>query len=159
MTKTEKNKERILEALKASRGLVTLACEATNLSRSQFYKWLQEDPDFSESVEEVRHGTVDHVTSKLFERIDGVTMRKQTKGGEIIYDIPPDTKAITFYLQTIGKDHGFTTRNELTGKDGAALVGWQDAIKAFISFREQGGLFPEEIEEDAKDTGDDKEAN
>ena len=41
--RTKINKERLLKALESSLGVITTALKSTDLSRTNFYKWLKED--------------------------------------------------------------------------------------------------------------------
>ena len=51
--RTKINKERLLKALESSLGVITTALKATDLSRTNFYKWLKEDEEFAAKVEEI----------------------------------------------------------------------------------------------------------
>ena len=51
--RTKINKERLLKALESSLGVITTALKATDLSRTNFYKWLKEDEEFKAQVEEI----------------------------------------------------------------------------------------------------------
>ncbi|MDQ3099630.1 MAG: phBC6A51 family helix-turn-helix protein [bacterium] len=44
--KTDKNKEQLLERLKKT-PIIQVACEKTGISRATFYRWKQEDHDFT----------------------------------------------------------------------------------------------------------------
>jgi ACT domain-containing protein len=50
--RTKINKERLLKALESSLGVITTALKATDLSRTNFYKWLKEDEEFKAQVED-----------------------------------------------------------------------------------------------------------
>lgn len=118
-------KEALLAALEESKGIVTDAIKKTNLiGRSTYYVWLNEDPEFKRRVEEIQDVALDFVEGKLFEKINGVQVRKGTDsdtGEDIVYDLPPSDVAITFYLKTKGKRRGYVERQELVGADGANL--------------------------------------
>tara|TARA_B110000967_G_C18576101_1_gene407333 strand:- start:306 stop:653 length:348 start_codon:yes stop_codon:yes gene_type:complete len=62
-------KDRMIKALEGSLGIVTTALKATDLSRTNYYKWLLEDPEFKTRVEEVNHIAKDFVLSKYYECI------------------------------------------------------------------------------------------
>ena len=45
--RTTRAKEQVIEALKKTLGVVTHALGTLNLSRTNYYKWLKEDPEFA----------------------------------------------------------------------------------------------------------------
>ena len=65
--RTKINKERLLKALESSLGVITTALKATDLSRTNFYKWLQEDEEFAKAVSEVQNIENDFIKSKYYE--------------------------------------------------------------------------------------------
>tara|TARA_R100001594_G_scaffold17746_2_gene35890 strand:+ start:4737 stop:5075 length:339 start_codon:yes stop_codon:yes gene_type:complete len=65
--RTQINKKRMLEALEKSLGVVTTALKACDLSRTNYYKWLKEDEEFSKSVNEIENISKDFVKSKYYE--------------------------------------------------------------------------------------------
>ena len=67
--RTKINKERLLKALESSLGVVTTALKATDLSRTNYYKWLKEDEDFAQKVKDVDLIAKDFVKSKFYECI------------------------------------------------------------------------------------------
>ena len=103
-TKTDAHKKAMLEALKSSLGNVTHACKEAGISRSQFYKWINEDPAFAASCEEVKDVALDFAESALL---------KQIKEGNVT--------AIIFYLKTQGKQRGYVERMEATGENGKSI--------------------------------------
>ena len=48
--RTQINKKRMLKALESSLGVITTALKVTELSRTNFYKWLKEDEEFAKEV-------------------------------------------------------------------------------------------------------------
>lgn len=110
----KKNKVVLLEALKLSLGNVSEACRKTNLSRSAFYEYCNSDTDFKQAVEDIEESNIDLVESKLFERINGVSIGKTNKDGELnIYELPPDNTSIIFYLKCKAKKRGYIDRQEV----------------------------------------------
>jgi len=91
----------MLKALEKSLGVVTVACRKSDLPRSTFYKWLNEDEDFALAVKEIENIALDFAESKLHDQI-----------GE------GNTAATIFYLKTKGKKRGYIERQEITGADG-----------------------------------------
>jgi len=65
--RTQINKERMLKALESSLGVITTALKSTDLSRTNFYKWLQEDEEFAKAVSEVQNIENDFIKSKYYE--------------------------------------------------------------------------------------------
>lgn len=89
----EENKQKFLEALNASYGIIAEACEAMHIGRSTFYRWYKSDEEFKEQVDNVTETQIDYVESKLIRNI--------TAG---------DTTAIIFYLKTKGKARGYSEK-------------------------------------------------
>tara|TARA_R110000751_G_scaffold213421_1_gene316985 strand:+ start:773 stop:1126 length:354 start_codon:yes stop_codon:yes gene_type:complete len=67
--RTQIAKERMLKALESSLGVVTTALKATDLSRTNYYKWLKEDEVFAQAVQDVELIAQDFVKSKFYECI------------------------------------------------------------------------------------------
>tara|TARA_R110002167_G_scaffold248354_1_gene454343 strand:+ start:1156 stop:1527 length:372 start_codon:yes stop_codon:yes gene_type:complete len=94
-------KESMLKALEKSLGVVTVACKKSDIPRSTYYKWLNEDEEFSEQVKDIENVALDFAESSLHEQI-------QEK----------NTSATIFYLKTKGKNRGYVERQEITGAEG-----------------------------------------
>lgn len=111
----DSSKAEILAALEEHKGIVSIACKAIGFTRSTFYRWLDEDPEFKKAVEELHEVALDHVESKLFEKIDGVSISKgqDEDGNDIVYNVPPSDTAIIFYLKTRGKKRGYIEKSEM----------------------------------------------
>lgn len=90
-------KKAVLEALRLTLGVVSLACERVKMDRSTFYKYLKEDEGFKESVLAIEDYALDFAESKLF--------MKMEEG---------DTACIIFYLKTKGKKRGYIEKQEFT---------------------------------------------
>ena len=67
--RTQIAKNRMLKALESSLGVVTTALKATDLSRTNYYKWLKEDEEFAQKVKDVELIAQDFVKSKFYECI------------------------------------------------------------------------------------------
>jgi hypothetical protein len=65
--RTKINKDRLLKALESSLGVITTALKSTDLSRTNFYKWLKEDEEFAEQVAEIESIQQDFIKSKYYE--------------------------------------------------------------------------------------------
>tara|TARA_R110000744_G_scaffold58624_1_gene122358 strand:- start:1920 stop:2264 length:345 start_codon:yes stop_codon:yes gene_type:complete len=68
-SRTQISKERMLKALEGSLGVVTTALKMTDLSRTNYYKWLKEDEEFAQKVKGVELIAQDFVKSKFYECI------------------------------------------------------------------------------------------
>ena len=99
------DKERMLEELNKTSGIVSSACKAAGISRMTFYRWYNEDPEFKEKVDDVKELQKDFC--------EALILKKMKEG---------DTTMLIFYAKTQMKDRGYTERRELVGKDGESLV-------------------------------------
>lgn len=67
--RTKVAKERMLKALEKSLGIVSTALKMTDLSRTNYYKWLSEDEEFKKKVQEIEAIEKDFIRSKYYECI------------------------------------------------------------------------------------------
>lgn len=114
--KIDNKKNRFLKALSEHCGNISKACEQVKIkSRQTVYKWIEVDEKFKEKFEQVNESEIDNVEDKLKERINGVQQFKglDKDGKEIVYNIPPDTTAIIFYLKTKAKKRGYIEKTEI----------------------------------------------
>ena len=100
----QQSKKDVLVALEKSLGIVTTACQKVGIDRTTFYRYVNEDPQFAESVKAIDDVALDFAESSL---------HKQIQAG-----VPAST---IFYLKTKGKRRDYIERSEVTGKDGGAL--------------------------------------
>lgn len=133
--KTDNNKKRVLDCLEESKGIISTACQNANVSRSQFYEWQNTDLEFKAAVEAVNESAIDHVESKLMEKIDGITLSKKGPDGEDVYHLPPSDTAIIFFLKCRAKKRGYVERTEVDHSGGV-----------FINMKPAGGCDPMEDE-------------
>lgn len=99
-------KEKLLKALEDTQGLVYHACKkAGNISRSTYYRYIKEDPEFAKSVEEIKQAQIDYVEGQLIKNI--------SKGKET---------SIIFYLKSKAKDRGYTEKNALDITSGGNAI-------------------------------------
>ncbi len=115
MTNNDIIKKQMLEALTKSLGVVKTACSLVGISRETHYRWTREDENYKLAVENIADEAIDFVESKLFEKINGVTIQSgvDKEGEPIVYDHPPSDTAIIFYLKTKGKKRGYIERQEV----------------------------------------------
>ena len=52
-------KETLLKALEKSLGVVTIACKKADIPRSTYYKWLKDDEEFRQQVQEIENVALD----------------------------------------------------------------------------------------------------
>lgn len=116
MTNSDILKKAMIEALKKSLGIVSTACETCDISRQTHYRWLTEDENYKEQVEDISEAAIDFVESKLYEKIEGIQMGKQVDGHTVVYDLAPSDTAIIFYLKTKAKKRGYIERTETDNK-------------------------------------------
>jgi hypothetical protein len=98
MNKSERlKKERLLEALEKSLGIVSTACQSIGISRTTYYKYYNDDEDFKRSVDSISNIALDCAESQLFELIK-----------------EKNVTAIIFYLKTKGKKRGYIEKQEVS---------------------------------------------
>jgi hypothetical protein len=124
---TEIKKSTMLAAMKKHLGIVKTACETANVARSTHYEWIETDPDYKSEVENITEGAIDFVESKLFERINGVSLAKHSKDGIIVYETPPDVASIIFYLKTKAKHRGYVERQQYDLMNSNLVIDFRDA--------------------------------
>lgn len=95
MHKKNTLKQDILKNLEKSRGIITNAIKPLSVSRSTFYKYMREDEDFKERVQEITEAQIDWVEDKFLQKIEKL-----------------DTAALIFYLKTKARDRGYQERIE-----------------------------------------------
>lgn len=100
-----KDKIAFLAILETNAGIIATACRAAKISRFTFYNWYNEDEDFAVKVDDVKERQKDFCESMIFKRI---------KAGS--------DKMIIFYASCQMRDRGYTSRCEITGKDGSELI-------------------------------------
>jgi hypothetical protein len=97
MTKSDISKKAMIEALEKSLGVVTSACRSVGISRQTHYRWLEEDEEYKQQVDELANVALDYAETKLHNQI---TKENPT--------------AIIFYLKTKGKKRGYVERQEIS---------------------------------------------
>ena len=114
-TKSQKIKKDLIEAMQKCKCIVTDACKMVGITRKTYYEYYKKDPEFKEAVDDLADTALDFAESKLFEKMNGVTMGKATDQGIKVYDVPPSDTALIFYLKTKGKSRGYIERTEFSG--------------------------------------------
>lgn len=98
MSKADNKKEKLLEALERSLGLVTPACKDVGISRNQYYIYYNTDPVFKKAVDDINEITLDFAENQLFKKIK--------EGSE---------RSILFYMKYKGRNRGYNERLEIEG--------------------------------------------
>lgn len=89
------NKKRMLGALEKSLGVVTTASKIAGIDRTMHYRWMKDDPQYRQSVNEIEDIAIDFAEAKLHKLIEG-----------------GDTSATIFFLKTKAKKRGYIERQE-----------------------------------------------
>jgi wyosine [tRNA(Phe)-imidazoG37] synthetase (radical SAM superfamily) len=96
VNKTLQQKKKLLEALEESLGVVTTACEKAKVTRTTFYNYYNDDPEFKKAADSIEDVAIDFAETQLY---------KQIKDGN-----PTST---IFYLKTRGKRRGYVEKQEM----------------------------------------------
>ena len=104
MKQPEIHKEKLLEALENSLGIVTPACKAVGISRNQFYVYYREDPEFRAAVDDINEITLDFAENQLLKKIK--------EGSE---------RSILFYMRYKARRRGYSDSIDITS-DGKAIT-------------------------------------
>lgn len=102
--KRNETASRIIEAIKESNGLLTLAAKRAGLHYATVWQYTQDFSTVKQAVIEAKEKMLDFAEGKLYENI---------KEG--------DNTAIIFYLKTQGKARGYIERQEVTGEGGKPI--------------------------------------
>jgi hypothetical protein len=110
-------KEKFLDALEKTMGIVSQATKRVGIDRTTPYRWMKEDDDFKARVEEIQNVVLDFAESKLFNLVD-----------------EGQPAAVIFLLKTKGKNRGYVERQEISGVEGSRL----DIKVEVVTDREDG---------------------
>jgi hypothetical protein len=94
--RTRQQKKAMLEALKATLGIVTAASEKAGVGRDSHYRWMKSDRKYRRAVEELADVALDFAETQLL---------RQMKAGA-----PAST---IFYLKTKGRHRGYIERRDV----------------------------------------------
>ena len=94
--RTQLNKQKLREALDASLGIVTEACDKAQLSRTQHYKWYKEDIKYRYAVDSIENKFIDFAETHL---------KNQIASGSV--------QATTFFLRTRGRKRGYAEKQDI----------------------------------------------
>jgi hypothetical protein len=104
-TKQEKlTAEQVAKAITDAHGIVAVAARALGVHRVTIERYVDKYPSVSIAKQQAREGIIDLAEGELYKAISR---------GELA--------AIFFLLKTIGKNRGYTERQEMTGADGGPV--------------------------------------
>ena len=69
MSRYRNNKKLFLAKYKESDGQISRSCMAIGVSREAYYKWIREDEDFRNTIDQLDESFIEKVESKLMEKI------------------------------------------------------------------------------------------
>mgnify|MGYP001589873884 FL=1 len=95
----------VIEALRNTKGLVTLAAQRLNCEPDTVRNYAKRHPTVAAALKEERSKMTDVAELSLYNKI-----------------VAGEGWAVCFYLKTQGRDRGYVERHEVTGKDGGELV-------------------------------------
>ena len=96
INKSDTIKKSLIKALQNSMGIVTTAIENVKCSRSTFYNYLRDDPEFKKQVDDIQNRALDFVESKMYKQIQ-----------------EDNSSMIMFYLKTKGAKRGYSETQNL----------------------------------------------
>ncbi|MFT6075146.1 MAG: hypothetical protein ACJAZ1_002071 [Yoonia sp.] len=99
------NPDAVIAALDAVGGIKTAAAEMLGVARSTLYLFIAANPDVEKTIAEIEEKIVDLAEGKMLTSL---------KAG--------DGQMIRWFLERKGRSRGYSTRNEITGPDGGAVV-------------------------------------
>src|SRR5262245_63765470 len=103
----------VAEAVRASRGLVTLAARRLGCDRDTVLRYAHRYPTVAAALADAREQQLDVTEARLFQAIDQ---------GEL--------GAITFYLRTVGRHRGYSERHEVAATVDGTLAVTTEAAQA-----------------------------
>ena len=102
--KRDNTAQRIIEAVRESKGLLTVAAKRAGVTYWTVWKYQRDYPSVAQAVKESQEGLLDLAEAKLYQQINDGNMT-----------------AIIFFLKTRGKARGYVERIEQTGENGEAI--------------------------------------
>ena len=96
-TKSDTLKKAMIEAMQKSLGIVTTATKTVGIHRATHYDWINNDPEYLRSVNEIKEMAHDFVESQLYNQI---------KEG--------NTTATIFYMKCKMRERGYIEKHEIS---------------------------------------------
>lgn len=97
--------DQIIEALRATNGLISLAARSLNCSPNTIYHRAKTTKAVRDVIQNARGELIDMAEARLRTMV-----------------IASDPWAVGFVLRTLGKERGYTERLEVTGEDGEPIA-------------------------------------
>ena len=133
MAQNAQQKRKLLDALRASLGVVETACQKAGVARRTHYNWLKKDKKYADEVAEIDDVAIDFGESQFYKLMRGYTVpdtkvflnsdSKEPIIVPITKHIGTDASSVIFFLKIRGKKRGYIERSEVTGKDGEPIIG------------------------------------
>lgn len=101
---TEKDIPKVIEILRLSGGIKTVAAQKLNVGRTTLYKFIGENPAVEEALAEIDTEIVDVAEAQVVKAING-----------------GDMQTVRWFLEMKAKDRGYVRRVENTGPNGGAI--------------------------------------
>lgn len=98
------NYDKVKLALETHNGIISYAAKACGVSRVTIYKFLDKHPELKEVREQATEELIDVAERYVQDAVE-----------------EKDMKTIRWFLERKGKERGYVTRQEQTGKDGEPL--------------------------------------
>ncbi|GAA4362172.1 hypothetical protein GCM10023185_29850 [Hymenobacter saemangeumensis] len=116
-------KSKLLDALRASLGVVETACKRASVPRRNHYDWLKKDKKYAAEVADIEDIALDFGESQLHKLMNGYTvpdskvfLDRDTKEPIVVpitKHFGPDAGAVIFFLKTKGKRRGYIERTQV----------------------------------------------
>lgn len=106
------------EVMSTAHGNISEAASLLRVSRQAVHRWVKEDPEFKEAVDEHRKRLFDECLGQA--RILALGLPKIKDGKLVGWIEKPDGQMLRFFLQTLGRDEGFGNSVDITS-NGEAL--------------------------------------
>lgn len=106
-------KHDFIDVMRKTLGNISESCKIVGIDRSTYYRWMESDKAFADSIDEVYERNTDFVETKLMKLIN-----------------EGNPTAIIFYLKTKGKKRGYIEAQEIVGnKETPLQITFAEALK------------------------------
>lgn len=100
----------LIAEIDAKKGNVSAVARAFGVSRDSIYAWIKSSVTAQEALAAARETMLDNAESILYKKV-----------------LEGSTPELLFFLKTQGRNRGYVERQEVTGRDGKAIVvTWDD---------------------------------
>ena len=123
---TKKNKDHAIKAYLDARFNVSKACASININRRTFQRWIKEDPDFAQAIEDAKESLIDEVEDIMLKKIRGFehTIKREKvdkEGNVIVYNntfyFPPCYASLKLFLDAQARHRGFGMKQDDSDSD------------------------------------------